>query len=193
MTDDVALLNDALSLLAEPALINAAAAKTPLEREVVRLAPAVKRELLAKQRWTCATRYDIPVDPDADADAPTPFGFVGVLPADFLALWDADADAFSLLPDRRIAWSRVQRLRIVYAADVAYDLLDPLLQYALAARLAWRCAGHKAKVGADYVRMKREASTQAEIDAATRDALNRREEPLLSSHWIAPSLERWPE
>lgn len=180
--DTTALINAALVLLGQPQLASAAAPFTKAEKDAVAHADTVRRELLAKQRWTSNLKWKR-INPDSARDEVPGFLSVGNLPEDFLALWNADVDTFSLVAARGIAWSGSPAIVLEYAADVAFESLDPLLQHALAARLAHRICKSVSDRATDFEVYKKLA-TQAEIDAASRDALNRRETPLLTSNWL---------
>jgi hypothetical protein len=184
--DTTALINAAFVLLGQPAMASAGAPVSRVQREAVANADGVRRELLAKQRWTSGLRRGV-VDHDSAIALPLGFTRIGNLPEDFLALWQTGPDHFTLMAQKRIAWSGESRIGIEYAADVAYEALDPLLQHALATRLAHRICKAVTDRATDF-EVYAKMATQAEIDAASRDALNRRETPLLTSNWLTGGI-----
>jgi hypothetical protein len=182
--DDTELINAALVLLGETPLAHGAAPKTKVERAAATLARAVRHELLAKQRWTASLATAV-VSPDDTLDVPLGYVRAGALPEDLVTLWHAGSDRYTLFSGRKIAWTDGDTVKIEYARDVAYEQCDALLQHALATRLAYRLA-HTIDTSDSRAERYRSQANDAELAAASKDALNRQEEPLLRSNWLFP-------
>jgi hypothetical protein len=183
--DQTKLINHALLLLGEEPMADPATPRTKAERAAALHVDAVRQEILQKQRWTSATAFAV-VNPEV-VMPPAGYSAQGVLPEDFLAIWECTADEFAVAPERRLIWKGTTPTQICYAADRAPAQLDPLLQHAIATRLAHRIAA-MIRDSASAIETLGKMAIMAEAEATARDALNRRETPLLAGNWHLPGL-----
>lgn len=181
-TDLTDFINAALIVLGcDPVATASPAAGNKLERALFASADACRQELLQKQRWTAALK-SASVSVETNAEPPPGYTSVGALPADTLIVWDCSAADFTRMAENRMAWCGAGPVRIVYGANIAYAKLDRLLQRACATRLAAQNAKVLTDRAAD-LKVYNELALQAEMAAASSDAVSRREAPLLGNNW----------
>jgi hypothetical protein len=183
--DNSILINAALGILGQSRMANTAEPNSELEREAVAVVDQVRREILQKQKWTSATEWG-KVQPEPDAVVPPNFSYVGTLPAAWLKCWEVGADNYTVLARRKIAWAGPAVLLLEFAANIEPAQLDPLLINAISHRLAARIVPKQRDRTSDLETYNKLA-LNAELEAAGSDAMNRREEPLLSSNWLLAS------
>lgn len=143
MTNDTDLANAALGLIGEPQITAITDQSSKEARACLKFADAARRETLRLGRWNCATKR-------ANLTEISPVPVAGYahqyqLPTDWLRLMEVNGEAVkeseeffeiegrALLIDAETVWIR-------YVRDIGIGACDPLLQAAVAVRLASKIA-----------------------------------------------------
>ncbi|GIK50356.1 MAG: hypothetical protein BroJett013_30530 [Alphaproteobacteria bacterium] len=183
---DIDLCNAALDLLGLDPIADPARPRGRVESAAVRGCLRLRAEVLEGNLWT-ACKKAATLEPEAAGEVPPGFSYVAVTPPDFLGLWKADAEAYTLMAigegesvRRRIAWRGGAAIRILYSGDIPFALMNPQLKQVCASRLAARLAIVQTERAADR-KIHGDAAVADEMRAAARDALNQKEAPLFGS------------
>jgi len=143
MTNDTDLANHALGLIGVPGITAITDQASQAARTCLLFATQARRETLRLGRWNCATKRETLAEllPVPAAGYAHQFR----LPTDFLRLMEVNGEAVKasdeyfeiegteLLTDSETVWIR-------YIRDIAIGACDPLLQAAMAAKLAQKIA-----------------------------------------------------
>lgn len=185
---DVDLCNAALELLGLDPMADPTKPRGRVEEAAARGHARLKQEVLESNRWTACEKVEL-VEPEENGLVPPGYSYVGLLPADYLGLWRTDASDYTILAvgdgdatRTRIAWCGNAQLRILYSGDIPFARMNPLLKQTCAARLAARLAIVQTERASDR-KIHGDAAMTDEMRAASRDALNRREQPLFTNGW----------
>ena len=187
---DLDLCNAALALIACGPMADPERPNGRIEKAAALHCVQVRQEVCEANAWThCDKTWRI--EPETDGIVPPggSFTYVGVLPADCLGVWRTSLTHWAVVMTgdgeatrRRIAWSGDSVILVRGSADVPYRLMNPLLKRACASRLAALLAPIQSERASDR-KIHSDAALADELRCASRDALNRQEEPLFNSRW----------
>jgi len=185
---DVDLCNDALSVLGLDPMADPAQPRGRVEQAASRMHLKVRREVCESNHWSACDKVG-KVTPEEDGLVPPGFQYVGVLPADYIGLWDCSATKFAIVvvgegeaARPRLAWCGDNSTILRYSADVPYAVMNPLLQKTCRDELAAVLAILQTEKAGDR-KVHNDIAITTRIQSSARDALNRKETPLLTSNW----------
>lgn len=185
---DIDLCNAALTVMGLDPIADPARPRGRVETACVTQHLAIRRQVLEGSNWTACEKA-AKLNPEAGGIVPPGFAYVALLPDDYLGLWRASATNFSIVlvgdgagARRRIAWDGDATIIIVYSADIPYVLMNPLLQKAARDALIAVLAPVNSEKMAER-KAHADLAVASEMQCASRDALNRRQEPLFANGW----------
>lgn len=187
---DVDLCNAALTVMGLDPMADPAKPRGRVEQAAARMHLDIRREVLEANHWTACDKV-AKVEAEEDGAVPSGFSYVGLLPADWLGMWNTTATNFAVVvvgegetARRRIAWVGDASVTVRYSADIPYALMNPLLKRAARDKLAAVLAIVQSEKPGDR-KVHEDLAVASEMKCASRDALNRREDPLFASSWDA--------
>src|SRR5262245_17718234 len=127
---DLDFINAALTIMGLEAMADPNNPIGRVQLAAKRMHLDVRREVLELNRWTSGNSV-AKIEPETGGLVPPDYAYVGLLPADYLGMWRADAAQLKVLTvgdtpetaQQRIAWCGDAAIVVDYQRDVPYAMM----------------------------------------------------------------------